>query len=186
MDRVVVVAVGVAALAVAGAVLWSVRPDPTGMAIGRVDPTERQFHLKLWHALEPTGSVYLKEWSDELANPPDDPLQLAEAFNELAYAVTGPTGLWRKTVPNEYFGCKADPESPVCLRLNDVSARLARWDELQTRITRLGNTAEARRLLRENGPAMEEYLRTLVPRERGLEALQQTPFFAENLAPVLR
>jgi len=186
LKRVVLVSVGVGVLAVAAVVLWKLQPEPTGMAIGRLEPAERELHLKLWHALEPTGPVYLREWSDELANPPDDPMQLAEAFNELAYAVTGPTGLWRKTVPNDYFGCKADPETPVCQKLKEVTASFDRWDKLQDRITKLSGPAEARRLLKEQGPAMEEYLRTLVPGERGLEALQQTPFFAAQVAPALQ
>ncbi len=185
MQRTVVVIVGVAALAVAGAVLLFVRPDPTGMAVGRLAPAERELHLKLWHALEPTGPLYLREWSAELADPPDDPLQLAEAFNELAYAVTGPTGLWRKTVPNEMFGCKADPDTPVCQRLVEVATSFARWDRLQERLAKLDNPTEARRVLRQEAPALEEYVRTLVPRERGLEGLQATPFFAEHVAPVL-
>ena len=186
MNRTMLVVVGVVLLGGVGGVLWFVRPAPTGMAIGRLDPAEREFHLKLWHALEPTGPVYLKEWADQLADPPDDPLQLAEAFNELAFAVTGPTGLWRKTVPNEYFGCKADPEQSVCQRLAEVTRSFERWDRLQDRISRLGTPAEARRFLKENGASMEEYLRTLVPAQRGLEALQQTPYFAANVASALQ
>ena len=186
MKRVLLIALGLGALAVVGVVLWLVQPDPTGMAIGRLEPAERDFHLKLWHAMQPAGSLYLREWSDALADPPDDPLQLTEAFNELAFAVTGPTGLWRKTVPNEYFGCKADPETPICQRLQEVAKNLASWDRLQERLSRLSSPAEARRLLKEQGPAMEEYLRTLVPSARGLEALQQTPYFVQNLASTLQ
>lgn len=186
MKRALLIALGAGALSVVGAVLWFVQPDPTGMAIGRLAPAERELHLKLWHALQPSGSLYLKEWSDTLADPPDDPVQLTEAFNELAFAVTGPAGLWRKTVPNEYFGCKADPATPVCQRLAEVARHLERWDRLQERLARVGSPAEARRLLKEQGPAMEEYLRTLVPAGRGLEALQQTPYFAANVASALQ
>jgi hypothetical protein len=185
MKRRIVMVLGVTALVAVGVLLAFLRPDPTGMAIGRLKPAERAMQMELWSALQPGGETYLKEWADELANPPEDPLLLVEAFNELAYAVTGPMGFWRKTVPNQFLGCQADPDTAPCLRLSSAAKEFERWDALQKRLGKLETTKQARRALRKDGPAMAEYLRDMVPQARSLDALQETPFFAKTLAPVL-
>ena len=185
MKRVVGMAVGLAVLVgIGGALMW-LRPDPTGMAIGGRDRVEEEIRLKLWHALQPSSATYLKAWGDELAKPPDDPMLVIDAFNEVAYAVTGPAGLWRKTVPNRYLGCQADPESPPCVTLKSADHEFTRWDALQQRLSKVERAGQARRALRAEGAAMQEYLQTMVPQGQGLAALQETPFFAKNLAPVL-
>lgn len=185
MKRTLLITAGLTALVAVGILLAWLRPDPTGMAIGRLRPAERQMYMKLWGAMEPAGRSYLRAWSDELADPPEDPMQLVDAFNELAFAVTGPAGLWRKTVPNNFFGCPADPDSPPCRSLKNAATDFKRWDRLQAKLGEVESPSQARRALKKHGKEMEEYLRTMVPRSEGLEALQGTPFFAKTLAPVL-
>ncbi len=185
MKRTLVIVIGVTALVAVGVVLAWLRPEPTGMAIGRLKPAERQMHLKLWSALEPGGQTYLQEWAEELQDPPEDPLMLIDAFNEMAFAVTGPTGFWRKTVPNKFFGCKADPSSPPCMSLKKAAGDFQRWDKLQTTLGKIESSRAARRALKKHGKDMEEYLTTMVPKAEGIDGLQSTPFFNKTLAPYM-
>jgi hypothetical protein len=186
MKRIVIASALLAAGAATAIGLWFLRPDPTGMATGRIDPAERALYRTLWQSLEPFGPVFLKAFGDTLREPPEDPFLLANTFNELAYQVTGRTGIWRKTLPNDYFGCPADPDVPICVRLRDLEAQFTRWDRLQERIGQLDDERQARAFLRENAPALQEYIKTLVPVKKSLTAIQATPFFAQNLAPVLK
>jgi hypothetical protein len=186
MKRALIALAAVISVIAAVAALWLIKPDPTGMAIGRIDPAERELHKALWQALEPRGPVFLKAYGDALREPPDDPILLATAFNELAYQVTGRSGIWRKTLPDDFFGCPANPENPVCGKLKDLDEKFVRWDKLQERISMLEDDRHARLLLRENASMIQEYLRTMVPEKRSMSAIEATPFFESNLASVVK
>lgn len=186
MRRAILVSLVVVAVAAVAWALWFLRPDPTGMAVGRIDPAERRLHAELWQAMAPSGGVFLSAFDDVLREPPNDPVLLATAFNELAYQVTGRSGIWRKTLPNDVFGCPQNPELPVCGRLKDLDAQFSQWDELQSRLASVEDERQARQILRESAPMIREYLRTLVPATKSFSAIQATPFFSQHLAPAMQ
>lgn len=172
-------AVAVAAIVVA---IVFLRPEPTGRATGERLPREA---LELWQALARYQEPYLGAWADRFAEEPYDSLEVLAGFNELASGVTGFGGLWRKTVPEDYFGCPADPDTPICRTIAAAQKNFARWDQLQEVIMALETEKDARRFLAQNGKALREYLERYVPADRSFSAVQATPFFAENLASAL-
>lgn len=167
------------------ALVW-LRPEPVGRATGQRIQRIPKDALDVWLALQPLQNAYLSAWSDRFAEGPQDSLEVLAGFHELAAGITGFGGLWRKTVPDEYFGCAAEPESPVCRRIAAAEKNFARWDRLQTAILELETEREARRFLAQNGKALREYIDHYVPADRSLSAVQATPFFAEQIAPALR
>lgn len=179
MKKWILAAAGAVLLAGVGAGLWLVREDPTGMALG-----DGGAQKALWNALAPSAR-FLKAYNDQLSQPPDDPMLALTAFNELAYAMTGPSGLWRKTVPKRYFGCDVDDTPPLCQEFKRLDALLAPWDQLQQRIASVPDERAARTLLRENARRFQEYVRTFVPADASLDQVQQTPFFRDHFARYL-
>lgn len=177
----------IAAVLLLGAVLLlpGCSKDPTGLATGSITARDRTLQSATWKLMEPHGRTFLKAYSDVLGNPPDDPELLLAAFNELAYAVTGRGGIWRKKVPHDFFGCKANDHLPICRKFVELEPSLGKWDALQQGIGALESEREARRFLRKNHGLMERYMHTFVPRNRSLSAVQATPFFEENLAQAL-
>ncbi len=181
------VVVGVAvAVVVAGAVYavlnWP--PTPSGQATGSsIRPgSDAALQNAMWEALAAHESTYLKAYSEQFQARPDDPLEVLAAFNELAYNVTGRGGLWRKTVPDKYFGCAANEELPICGQFRKLEPELSKWDGLQEQMMSIESPKEARKFLREHGREMEEYLKTYVPQDESFTAVQATPWFSRNLA----
>jgi len=175
----VVAAVVVVTVAVAVVLL---RPAPTGRATGERPPKEA---LALWQALARFQEPYLAAWDERFSGEPADTLEVLVGFNELASGVTGFGGVWRKTVPNDYFGCPADPETPICQGLAAAAKNFGRFDAWQQAILDLESDRDAQQFLAKNGPALLEYLETYVPADRSFSAIQATPFFAQNLAAAL-
>ena len=179
MNRTLAIIAAAAVLTLAAVAFWSLRQDPTGMAIG-----DGGAQKALWETLAPNAK-FLKAYGEQLAQPPDDPMLALAAFNEMAYAVTGPAGLWRKTLPKSYFGCASDDSQPMCDEFKRMEALLAPWDQFQARIDNVGDERAARAFLRENAKRFQEYTRTFVPRDMGLDEVQQTPFFHDHFARYL-
>ena len=175
-----------AAVVVAAAVFAVVelRPDPTGRATGAMGASAEG--RDVWAALAKFEDPYLGAWSERFAEGPADNAEVLAVFQELASNVTGYGGLWRKTVPNEYFGCAADADPPICRTLASAEKNFARWDALQETMSGIEDERAARAFLRRNRAAMLDYLQTYVPSDRSLSAVQATPFFAENLAAALQ
>jgi hypothetical protein len=174
-----------AAAAVVAAVVVAVvllRPEPTGRATGERPSKEA---LALWETLARYEQPYLATWDERFAGQPADALEVLAGFNELASGVTGFGGLWRKTVPNDYFGCVADPETPICQRLAAATKNFERFDALQQAILDLETDRDAQKFLAKNAALLREYLDTYVPADRSFSAIQATPFFAQNLASAL-
>jgi hypothetical protein len=183
MKRIAIfVAVSAAIVLIAGAVLL-LREDPTGMATG--SPEELASHKALWEMMAPSGKDFLKAYADILPDPPDDPLLLLTAFNELAFSVTGKGGLWRKTVRNDYFGCEANQELPFCRRFSEIERYFLDADKLQARISAVDTAAQARKFIKANGNILKEYIREFVPQDRSLSSIQETPFFNKYLSASL-
>ena len=58
--------------------------------------------------------------------------------------------------------------------------------EPEARIADLPDERAARAFLRQNGPMLQEYIRSFVPRDRSLTAVQATPFFRDRFGRFLQ
>jgi len=172
----IVVALAAGAWAV---VKWGT--GPTGQASGAAPAVAKA----LWSTLEQHQGNYLPAWSDQIQEKPADPMEALTAFNELAYSVTGPGGLWRKTVPDKYFGCGENEDLPICAGFRKVQPELAKWDKFQDAINDIGDDRAAWAFLKKHSTEIDEYVRTFVPADESFTAVQATPFFEKHLAAAL-
>lgn len=172
----------VVALALAGVVVgsgyyvWHARQDPAGLATGRSTPRAGQ----IWTRLQAYKDSYLRRYFMAFEREQPVATDALEAFNELAYQVTGPGGFWRKEVPNRWLGCKAQPESASCGAIGEMTEDMARWDTLQEQIAAVDG-AGAGRFLDEHAADMLTYLDTMVPEEPSSAGMQKTPLFEKKL-----
>lgn len=158
-------------------------PDDEGGLAANVGGS--QSHLELWARLGDYESSHLRTWKDALATPNPSAREVLDAFNELGYTITGPAGFWRKTVPNQWFGCDTDTNSMVCRTLATSAAEeLKEWDAFQTEISELPDGKEAA-FLRKNLKRMMTYLDTWVPRTASMSDMQATGFYKEKLEKVM-
>ncbi len=152
-------------------------------SVAHSGPTARASVGTLWSKLGQYEHSYLQDWLT-VTDPEDRSSEAAlDAFREVAYQISGPTGLWRREVALSWFGCVAFPESAACRALAEATPELERWDAMVTRTLRL-NRSGARRYLRWNAAKLEAYLDRYVPRGAGMDAAMATPFFRDRLAPV--
>jgi len=160
--------------------------DPTpSLAAGGLGRGQNQGALTLWRRLSKYSGTFLKAWRQSL-EAADMPTagDVVDAFNELALAVTGPTGFWRKTVPNRWLGCDAMAESAPCKKVASLQKELEQWDAIQKQIENL-EADQANQFLARNEARITLYLDTYVPAEPSADAMKSTPFYKKNLAEVL-
>ena len=179
--------IGLAVVAVVGVAVWalvSYPPKGAGKATGSVvKPSQAKgMQRALWEELAVYEDDYLDAYAEYFESKPDEPMELLFAFNELAYNVTGPGGLWRKTVPDKYFGCAHHDHLPICKKFNDMKNDFSRWDKLQDQINNLDDNKQAKRFLNKHGNELKGYIKKYVPTDESFTAVQATPFFSENLA----
>lgn len=179
--------VGLAVLLVVGAGVWVMMnypPEPTGSATGSaVKPRQGDALQKaLWQELSKYEGEYLGAYAEYFETTPDEPLELVNAFNELAYNITGPGGLWRKTVPDKYFGCAANDHMPICKKFKEVNQTFSKWDALQEQMLDIGDNRSAKKFLKKHKKDIEDYLRLYVPEDESFSSVQATPFFTDNLS----
>src|SRR5690606_10426867 len=106
--------------------------------------------------------AYLSKWREPLSQPATSPLEVVEALAELMVQVTGPTGFWRHTVPNQWMGCQNDPNTDGCVKLAKARKELDAWDRLFQAMGQL-TAATAGPWLNANHARVLEYLDTMVP-----------------------
>ena len=128
--------------------------------------------------------AFLRGWQGKLEAPVVDPLDTLDAMAELMIQVTGPTGLWRKTMPETWFGCKDTPDSPPCRKVTEMSRDLHKADALHEEVTRVTRSGSGG-WLRHNEARLLDYLATYVPAEPSLSAVQATPYFQSKLKDVV-
>lgn len=159
-------------------------PTVGASAFGRTG-TPGQGSQAIWKRLSSYSGSFLRSWRQALeaddAPPPND---IVDAFNELAFAVTGPTGFWRKTVPGRWLGCESTPDSAPCKKVQELNKDLEQWDQIQKQIESLAPDKSAVFLAR-NEARILLYLDTYVPTEPSSEAMKATPFYQKNLAQVM-
>jgi len=121
--------------------------------------------------------TYLNAYAEHFQTLPEDPVELLTAFNELAYNVTGYGGLWRKTVPQEYFGCADNQDTPVCQDYIRFQSEFERWDRLQDDIGGIDTEDKARDYLQAHADELLEHIRQYVPADQSYAAVRATPTY---------
>lgn len=164
-----------------GYYVWNARQDPEGLATGRAGGKTAQ----VWSKLQNYKESYLRRYFMAYEKPAPTAWDALEAFNELAYQVTGPGGFWRKEVPNRWLGCKAQPDSASCGAIGVMTEEMARWDTLQEEIVAL-DEANAARFLDEHAAEIATYFETMVPDEPSSAGMQRTPLFEKHLKSAMQ
>jgi hypothetical protein len=141
--------------------------------------------LDLWRSLAQYKNTYLKSWRDELNGEAESESDIVDAFNELAYAITGPNGFWRKTLPKRWLGCPSDPDQEACKLLTKHAGRLAQWDKIQKKIEKL-SPKQAKRFLKRNRRRLQGYIEMYVPDAINDAALRKTGFFRDRLSEAFK
>lgn len=149
-----------------------------GATAGPTAPNE------LWSRLKPFSGSYLKAWRSQLDADPASATDVVDAFNELAIQVTGPTGFWRKTLPDQWLGCAENGETPPCQKMAAMKDELTQWDGIQKQIQEL-EPEKAQKFVQKNYAKLVSYLETYVPEEPSAAAMKKTPFYQKHLASVL-
>ena len=139
---------------------------------------------EVWQKLGVHAETFLKTWRSQLREPSAAPSEVLDAFNELAYQITGPTGFWRKTLPQQWLGCSANPDSEACVSVAKVLGELSQWDDIQKRIGGL-EASQAKAFLERNAGRMLAYLETYVPAEASSSGMKDTDFYKKKLASIL-
>jgi len=179
--------IGVAVVAVVAVAVWAVMnypPKPAGKATGSVvkPKAARGMQKALWEELAQHEDAFLDAYAEQFQAMPNEAQEVLAAYSELSYQITGFGGLWRKTVPDKYFGCAANDHMPICKKFKQVHNSFSKWDKLQEQIMELDTEKQARKFLKKNGKELQEYIRYYVPKDESFSAVQATPFFSENLA----
>jgi len=142
----------------------------------------KDLYESLWKAMAAHEQTYLNAYAEHFRTMPEDPIELLFAFNELVYAVTGYGGLWRKTVPEKYFGCANNEYIPMCQGFKQLQLDFRKWDSLQEEIMAIQTERQARRFLEAHGKELHEYIRKFVPRDQSFSAIAETPIYSDLLA----
>ena len=127
--------------------------------------------------------AFVRAWRDRLEVAHPKPADALDALGEVVVQVTGPTGLWRKTMPQEWFGCKDTPDSAACTKLGEIDKDLRRADHLQEQVA-AAPKGTAGSWLRRHQDELLTYLGTYVPTEPSLSSIQSTPYYMGKMAGV--
>ncbi len=128
-------------------------------------------------------AAFVRTWRDRLEMPQPKAADALDALVELMVQVTGPTGLWRKTMPQEWFGCKDTPDSAACGKLAEIDKDLRTADQLQRQVAAAPRSS-AGSWLRRHQEELLGYLDKFAPTEPSLSAVQATPYYMGKMAGV--
>lgn len=128
--------------------------------------------------------AFVRAWRDKLEAAYVEPIDALDALAEVMVQVTGPTGLWRKTMRQEWFGCDHTPDSSQCRRLGEMEHEFRKADALHGEVSRVSRGASGQ-WLRHNDDRVQAYLDTYVPLEPSFSGIQATPLYERNLKDVV-
>lgn len=179
-DTVLPMAKGSGEPSVAGAAV----AKPSVQPVAKVETGDSKTAKKIAGLLLARPS-FVRSWRAKLETPAVEPIDVLDALAELMVLATGPTGLWRKTMPQEWFGCRKAPDSAPCKRLTEMETDFRKADSLHDEVTRVGR-AQADGWLRRNDDRVINYLEAYVPTEPSLSGIQATPLYINRLKEVVR
>ena len=158
-------------------------PKPAVATAAKVETVDSKTAKKIAGLLL-ARPAFVRSWRDKLEAPALEPIDVLDALAELMVLATGPTGLWRKTMPQEWFGCRQAPDSAQCKRLTEMETDFRKADALHDEVTRVGRP-QAGGWLRRNDDRVINYLETYVPTEPSLSGIQATPLYTNRLRAVV-
>ena len=138
---------------------------------------------EVWTRLGSYQSSYLKTWKDAFGDD-GSANDVVDAFNELAFAVTGPTGFWRDTLPKKWLGCENNKDSEPCMQLGKALPELEKWDSIQKKLSNM-TEKKAAKFLNRNRTRMLTYFEHYVPQDPSAGAMKATGFYKAHLEGVL-
>ena len=134
----------------------------------------------LWKRLGTYDKTYLVRWAPVFKMEGRYASDLIDAWNDLGYALTGPDGLWRTTVPDVWFECHKKPDQKVCQGLKAHEEVFREWDVFQEKISRMEPRRGGSFLLDHIGD-IEQHLDTYVMDNPTRESMEKTKFYREFL-----
>jgi hypothetical protein len=137
--------------------------------------------IKLWKHLSKYRSSYLTRWEPVFKSGKHTACDVIDAFNDVAWQMTGPDGVWRTTAPDEWLECADKMDDPLCDSLNNHLGKFLEWDDFQESITRL-EPGRAAPFFVENHDKFYEYLDLYVLKTPSPEAMRRTKFYRFVLA----
>ncbi len=151
------------------------RVEPVKAATGKVNPLAE----KTWRQLAVFKNQFLTTWRQQLNGPTPAEIEVLECLNELLVQVTGPTGFWRKTVPQDWFGCTPDSTETQCKQAVAAGRALSPYDRLQKGI---GSVSEkgAKALLKRNAKLIDKLLEDVVPLQASLSGMKSSAFYKKH------
>lgn len=138
---------------------------------------------EVWAQLGTYQASYLKTWKGAFGDS-GSANDVVDAFNELAFAVTGPTGFWRDTLPKKWLGCENNQESEPCVQLGKALPELEKWDSVQKKLSNMSEK-KAAKFLNRNRTRMLTYFEHYVPQDTSASAMKATGFYKAHLEGVL-
>ena len=135
----------------------------------------------VWKRLQRYEKTYLARWAPVFKLERRYASDLIDCWNDLAYSMTGPDGLWRTTASSVWLQCDKKPEQQVCKNLVAHDEVFQQWDVFQERISR----TEPRRggsFLLDHIDDIEQHMDTYVMESPTPESMMNTKFYRENLS----
>lgn len=154
--------------------------ETEAFGVGRADKAVSA----VWTKLGTYQGPYLKNWSGAFDQEAGSPTEVVDAFNELAFSVTGPTGFWRKTLPNQWLGCRNHADSAPCQKLVKATGELQKWDKVQKKLSKM-SSGKARHFLSKNQRQIMAYFDNYVPSEINASSMKATAFYKKHLQGVM-
>ena len=137
--------------------------------------------VKLWKHLMRYRGTYLTRWEPVFASGKHTTCDVIDAFNDVAWQTTGPDGVWRTRIPQDWLECANQQEDPICENLNNHLGKFLEWDDFQESITRL-EPGRAAPFFVKNHDKFYEYLDLYVLKTDTPEAMRRTKFYRFMLA----
>lgn len=134
----------------------------------------------LCQRLDGYTGAYLLGWKSKLHVAKPDPVDLLQSFAELIAQVTGPGGFWRKTVPQQWYGCAADASTAPCQRIAAATSDFKKYDQLAELLVGVP-PGQASAWLQRHNRQLLDYLDAYVPEAANLTGAQGTAFYKSRL-----
>ena len=134
----------------------------------------------IWERLKKYDKSYLVRWAPVFRRESRYASDLIDAWNDLGYTMTGPDGLWRTKVPNEWLRCDKNPTQKACQALIAHEPIFKEWDVFQEKISR----TEPRRggsFLLAHVDDLEQHMDTYLMEAPTREAMMEPRFYKEQM-----
>ena len=164
---------------------WPIDDLPAdGLALGGFAGGSAAKLTDLRETLLRYDGIFLRGWRQVLEDDEAPASEVHGALMELMTSVTGPTGLWRETIPNQWLGCKNEPDSDACTAFTKAATHFNKWDKFAKKLDHA--PSNPKRFLVKSHGKIQAYIQTYVPADKNMTGVKETPFFQDHLAATLQ